>query len=239
MMKKKDHTSRSRGPSGGQRQMRVNVMTARKRSNSSARWLERQLNDPYVSAAKREGFRSRSAFKLLEMDEKHRFLKVGATVIDLGAAPGGWSQVAAERVRAGEGSGRVIAVDYLKMDPLPGVDILEMDFTDEDAEAQVKSRLSLGVADVVLSDMAAPTIGHSRTDHLRILGLAEAAAHFATDVLTPGGVFLCKVFQGGAEQDLLTFLKRNFKTVRHVKPPASRKDSSELYVLASGFRGDT
>ena len=230
--KKKPH-----GPSGGQRQLRVNVKTAGKRSNSSARWLERQLNDPYVSAAKREGFRSRSAYKLLEIDDKHKILNPGAIVIDLGAAPGGWSHVASERVRAKKGNGLVVAVDYLEIDPLPGVEVLKLDFTDEDAEEKIFALLPSKKADVVLSDMAAPTIGHARTDHLRIMGLAESAAHFACDVLKPNGSFLCKVFQGGAERTLLDFLKKNFKTVRHVKPPASRKDSAELYVLATGFRG--
>lgn len=227
------------GPGGGQRQLRVRVKTARKRSNSSARWLERQLNDPYVAAAKREGLRSRAAYKLQEIDDKYQVLKPGQKVIDLGAAPGGWCQVAADRVKsatAPEKGGQVVAIDYLGIDPLPGVEILEMDFMDEDAEDRLKSCLSDGKADVVLSDMAAPTVGHARTDHIRIIGLAEAAAHFAVDVLNPGGAFLCKVFQGGAERDLLTLLKMNFKTVRHVKPPASRKDSAELYVLATGFK---
>lgn len=230
------------GPTGGQRQLHVRVKTARKRSTSSARWLERQLNDPYVAAAKREGMRSRAAYKLLEIDDKHRILRPGQRVVDLGAAPGGWSQIAADRVKALEGNGdkrgQVVAIDYLDVEPLPGVDFVRMDFTDEDAEERLKAMLRDGAADVVMSDMAAPTVGHTRTDHLRIMGLAEAAAYFACDVLSPGGVFLCKVFQGGAERDLLDLLKRNFKTVRHIKPPASRSDSAELYVLATGFRGE-
>jgi 23S rRNA (uridine2552-2'-O)-methyltransferase len=227
-----------KGPGGGQRMMRVRVKTSAKRSTSSARWLERQLNDPYVAAAKREGFRSRAAYKLIEMDDKYKLLKPGQRVLDLGAAPGGWSQVAADRVKSIEGRGQVVAIDYLGMEPLPGVEVLEMDFNDPDAETKLKSLMRDGRADVVLSDMAAPTVGHAKTDHLRIMGLAEAAAAFAADVLEPGGVFLCKVFQGGTERDLLDMLKRDFKVVRHVKPPASRSESSELYVLATGFRGE-
>jgi 23S rRNA (uridine2552-2'-O)-methyltransferase len=217
--------------------LRVRVKTAAKRTTSSARWLERQLNDPYVVASKRDGFRSRAAYKLLELDDKYRILKPGQRVIDLGAAPGGWSQVAADRVKSVEGRSQVIAIDYLGVEPIPGVEILELDFTDESAEPRLKSLLRDGKADVVLSDMAAPTVGHAKTDHLRIMGLAEAAAHFACDVLSPGGAFVCKVFQGGTEKDLLDLLKKSFDTVRHVKPPASRSDSAELYVVATGFRG--
>ena len=217
--------------------LRTNVKTARKRSASSARWLERQLNDPYVAASKREGMRSRAAFKLKEIDERYHILKPGQRVIDLGAAPGGWSQIAAERVQSRTNKGQVIAIDYLAFDAIPGVDILELDFTDPSAEPELKSRLRGGRADVVLSDMAAPTVGHTKTDHLRIMGLAESAAAFAIDVLEPGGTFLCKVFQGGTERELLEPLKRAFAVVRHVKPPASRQESSELYVLATGFRG--
>lgn len=227
-----------KGPGGGQRMLRVRVKTAAKRSTSSARWLERQLNDPYVAASKREGFRSRAAYKLIEIDDKYRFLKPGQRVVDLGAAPGGWSQIAADRVKSVDGRGQIVAIDYLGMEPLPGVEIVQLDFTEADAEAKLKSLLLGGAADVVLSDMAAPTVGHSKTDHLRIMGLAEAAAAFACDVLTPGGTFLCKVFQGGTEKDLLGLLKTSFAVVRHVKPPASRSDSAELYVLATGFRGD-
>lgn len=223
--------------SGGQRQLRTNVKTAARRSTSSARWLERQLNDPYVAASKRDGFRSRAAYKLKEIDARYGFLKPGQRVIDLGAAPGGWSQIAADKVKSTTGTGQVVAIDYLGVEPIAGVEILELDFTDATAEDVLKERLRDGAADVVLSDMAAPTTGHTKTDHLRIMGLAEQAAHFAVDVLTPGGVFLCKVFQGGTERDLLDLLKRNFRSVRHVKPPASRADSAELYVLATGFRG--
>ncbi|MEI9899243.1 MAG: RlmE family RNA methyltransferase [Hyphomicrobium sp.] len=225
-----------KGPGGGQRQMHVRLKTARKHRPSSQRWLERQLNDPYVAASKRDGLRSRAAYKLREIDEKHRFLKPGATVVDLGAAPGGWSQTAAERVESVGGRGQVIAIDILPMEALPGVEVLHLDFTAEDAEDQLKALLRDGRADIVLSDMAAPTTGHTRTDHLRIMGLAEAAAYFACDVLRPGGVFLAKVLQGGTERELLDLLKKRFASVRHVKPPASRADSAELYVLATGFR---
>ena len=216
--------------------MRVNLRTARRRTASSQRWLERQLNDPYVAAAKREGYRSRAAYKLIELADRYRFLKPGNRVVDLGAAPGGWSQVAAERVKSTDGKGQVIAIDYLGVEPIAGVEIIEMDFMDEGAEEQLISRLRDGKADAVRSDMAAPTMGHKATDHLRIMALAEAAADFAIRVLEPGGTFLAKVFQGGTERDLLDLLKRSFAVVRHVKPPASRSDSAELYVLATGFK---
>lgn len=227
----------SQGPTGGQRMLRVRVKTAAKRTTSSARWLERQLNDPYVAASKRDGFRSRAAYKLIEIDDKYRILKPGQRVVDLGAAPGGWSQVAADRVKSLDGPGQVIAIDYLGVEPIPGVEIVELDFTDETAEPKLKAMLRDGGADVVLSDMAAPTVGHTNTDHLRIMALAESAAYFACDVLSPGGAFVCKVFQGGTEKDLLDLLKKSFAVVRHVKPPASRSDSAELYVVATGFRG--
>jgi 23S rRNA (uridine2552-2'-O)-methyltransferase len=226
------------GPTGGHRQLRQRVKTARKRSNASARWLDRQLNDPYVAASKRDGMRSRAAYKLAEIDDKYKLLKPGMRVVDLGAAPGGWSQIAAERVRSATGKGQVVAIDYLDFEPIAGVEIFEKDFTHEETDAALKSALRDGRADLVLSDMAAPTTGHTRTDHLRIMGLAEEAAAFACDVLTANGAFLCKVFQGGTERELLELLKRSFKTVRHVKPPASRKDSAELYVLATGFRAE-
>lgn len=239
-----DHTGmtsssnkRGGGPGGGQRQLHVRVKSAKKRSTSSRAWLERQLNDPYVAASKRDGYRSRAAYKLREIDDKHHFLKPGAVVVDLGAAPGGWSQIAAERVKAIEGKGQVIAIDYLDMEALPGVEFLKLDFNDDNAPSRLKSMLRAGGADVVLSDMAAPTTGHTGTDHLRIMALAELAAHFAAEVLKPGGVFLSKVFQGGTERELLDLLKRDFTSVKHVKPPASRADSAELYVLALGFRG--
>lgn len=224
------------GSAGGHRDLNVRLKNARSRTPSSQRWLERQLNDPYVTASKRAGYRSRAAFKLIEIDDKYRFLKPGHRVVDLGAAPGGWSQIAADRVGSLDGRGQVIAIDYLEMEALPGVEHAMLDFTEAEAEPWIRSKLRDGAADAVLSDMAAPTVGHSRTDHLRIMGLAEAAAHFAADVLAPGGTFLCKVFQGGTERELLDFLKQRFETVRHVKPPASRADSAELYVLATGFK---
>jgi 23S rRNA (uridine2552-2'-O)-methyltransferase len=222
---------------GGERQLSVRLRGARKRSLSSQKWLERQLNDPYVVAAKRAGYRSRAAYKLAEMDDRYRLLKAGQRVVDLGAAPGGWSQVAAERVKAAEGRGVVVAVDLSRMDPIAGVAILQRDFLDRDAPAEIRVALGEGPVDVVLCDMAAPATGHTKTDHLRIMALAEAAAEFACEVLAPGGGFLCKVLQGGTERTLLDRLKRSFASVRHVKPPASRKESSELYVLATGFKG--
>lgn len=236
-MAKQPGNKKGSGPGGGQRQLRTLLKHARRHSASSQRWLERQLNDPYVHAAKREGLRSRAAFKLKEIDARYHLLKSGQIVVDLGAAPGGWSEFAAERVKAQDGRGRVVAIDYLEMDPIPGVDFIQLDFTDADAELKLKGLLCGGGADMVLSDMAAPTTGHTKTDHLRIMALAEAAAAFAIDILSPGGVFLCKVLQGGAERELLNILKRGFTQVRHVKPPASRSDSAELYVLATGFRG--
>lgn len=222
---------------GDSRQLTVRLRTARKRTASSQRWLERQLNDPYVAAAKREGWRSRAAFKLIEIDDKYKLLKPGHRVVDLGAAPGGWTQVAALRVKSVEGRGQVIGIDYLPVDTIAGATILELDFLDEDAPDKLKALLRDGGADVVLSDMAAPTTGHASTDHLRIIALAEVAAQFAAEVLAPGGAFLAKVFQGGTERTLLDMLKRDFAIVRHVKPKASRSDSAELYVLATGFRG--
>jgi 23S rRNA (uridine2552-2'-O)-methyltransferase len=220
----------------GERALRVRVKSAKGRSVSSKHWLERQLNDPYVARAKREGLRSRAAFKLIEIDDKHRFLKPGARVVDLGAAPGGWSQVAARRVGAAEGRGRLVAIDVLDMDPIAGADFVRLDVLDPSAPARLKALLG-GPADVVLSDMAANATGHRATDHLKIMGLVEAAAEFAHEVLAPGGTFLAKVLQGGTEAALLADLKRAFAGVKHIKPAASRPDSAELYVLASGFRG--
>ncbi|MGN6117049.1 MAG: RlmE family RNA methyltransferase [Nitrobacter sp.] len=216
--------------------LRVTVKTGGKRKLSSKLWLERQLNDPYVAQAKRDGWRSRAAYKLIEMDDKYRFLKPGLTVVDLGAAPGGWSQVAAKRVGS-EGKGRVIAIDLLEMPEIVGVTFAQLDFLDADAPDKLIAMMN-GRADVVLSDMAANTTGHRKTDQLRIVGLVETAAAFAADVLRPGGTFIAKVFQSGADADLLAQLKRDFATVRHVKPSASRQDSSERYVLATGFRGE-
>jgi 23S rRNA (uridine2552-2'-O)-methyltransferase len=225
------------GISGGRRQAKSRLRTAKQRSASSQRWLERQLNDPYVAAARREGYRSRAAYKLIEIDAKHRLLKPGRRVVDLGAAPGGWSQVAAARVKSVEGNGQVVAIDLLEMEPVAGVQFIRLDFMDPAAPDQLKAMLRDGRADVVLSDMAAQGTGHARTNHLRIVGLAEAAAEFAGEVLEQGGAFLCKVLQGGTERGLLDRLKRNFATVRHIKPPASRAESAEMYVVALGFRG--
>jgi 23S rRNA (uridine2552-2'-O)-methyltransferase len=220
----------------GARALKQRVKTARKRTISSQRWLERQLNDPYVALAKREGYRSRAAFKLLEIDDKYRLLKPGQRVIDLGAAPGGWAQVAAKRVESAVGRGRVVGIDLLEIEPLPGVELIRLDFLDPAAPDRLTELLG-GPADVVMSDMAANATGHRKTDHLRIMGLAETAAEFARSVLAPGGAFLAKVLQGGTEGGLLADLKRDFAAVRHVKPAASRSDSAELYVLATGFRG--
>ncbi|MEP0324850.1 RlmE family RNA methyltransferase [Bauldia litoralis] len=224
-----------RGNSG--RQLKVRVKNARRRKPSSARWLERQLNDPYVARAKAEGFRARSAFKLIEIDDRYGLFKPGGRVVDLGAAPGGWCQVAAERVGTSDANIHVVAIDYLDMEPLPGVAIIKKDFLDDDAPDVIRAALGGHPADVVLSDMAAPTTGHRQTDHLRTIHLCEVAADFAISILRPGGHFVTKVFQGGAEQDLLTMLKRSFTSVHHVKPPASRQNSVELYLVARGFRG--
>jgi 23S rRNA (uridine2552-2'-O)-methyltransferase len=216
---------------GSGHDLKVRVKGAK--SLSSKLWLERQLNDPYVARAKREGFRGRAAFKLIEIDDKHRLLKKGARVVDLGAAPGGWSQVAAKRVG---GQGRVVAIDLLDMAPVAGVDFIQLDFLDPNAPDELKQMLG-GPADIVLSDMAANATGHRKTDHLKIMALAEAAADFAREVLASGGAFLCKVLQGGTEATLLAGLKQDFASVKHVKPAASRTDSAELYLLATGFRG--
>jgi 23S rRNA (uridine2552-2'-O)-methyltransferase len=226
------------------RALKVKLKTARKRTPSSQRWLERQLNDPYVIRAKREGLRSRAAFKLMELDDKYKFLKPNQRIVDLGAAPGGWSQVAARRTGLvpSEGGGkeksfgRIVGIDLLPIEPMPGAEFIELDFLSEDAPEKLMDMLG-GPANVVMSDMAANATGHKKTDHLRIMGLAEAGADFARSVLAPGGVYLAKVLRGGTEGTLLTDLKRDFATVRHVKPSASRADSAELYVLATGFRG--
>ncbi|KQW23315.1 rRNA methyltransferase [Afipia sp. Root123D2] len=216
--------------------LHVTVKTGGKRKLSSKLWLERQLNDPYVTQAKRDGFRSRAAYKLQEIDDKHRILKMGQSVVDLGAAPGGWSQIAAKRVGSVSGKGKVVAIDLLEMPEIPGVTFAQMDFLADDAPDRLRAMIDGGV-DVVMSDMAANTTGHRKTDQLRIIGLVENAAAFAAEVLNPGGTFLAKVFQSGAEAELVTQLKRDFATVKHVKPAASRQDSSERYVLAIGFRG--
>ena len=217
----------------GARSLKVRVKTAKQRSQSSARWLARQLNDPYVAAARKSGYRSRAAFKLREIDDKLKLLRPGMRVVDLGAAPGGWSQVAAQRVGP---QGRVIALDLNPIDPIPGVEILEGDFHDLANVARLRAALD-GPADLVLSDMAAPSTGHGATDHLRVVALVESALAFAEEVLSPGGGFVAKVLQGGTEASLLAALKRQFTKVRHIKPPASRAESAELYVVATGFRG--
>ena len=222
---------------GGSRKLTVKLRTAKGRKVGSTRWLQRQLNDPYVEEAKRRGYRSRAAFKLTEIDDRYHFLKPGMTVLDLGAAPGGWSQIAAERVGSAEGRGQVLAVDLSPIEPLPGVEVLTQDVSADDAPAAIRAALKGGRADVVLSDMAAPATGHRSTDHLRVVALVEAALDLAEDVLKPGGTFLAKVFQGGAGGELVAKLKRSFAKVHHVKPKASRKESPEVYVLATGFRG--
>jgi 23S rRNA (uridine2552-2'-O)-methyltransferase len=222
------------GREGG-RALKTRVKTARKRSLASTLWLERQLNDPYVAQARRDGYRSRAAYKLIEIDDKYRLLKPGQRIVDLGSAPGGWSQAASARVKAREGRGRVIAIDLQEMDAIDGVEFRQMDFHDSEAPARLREWLG-GPADGVLSDMAANATGHRKTDQLRIVGLVELAADFAGEALAPSGFFLAKVLQGGAEGDLLARLKREFASVRHVKPKASRADSAELYLLATGFR---
>jgi 23S rRNA (uridine2552-2'-O)-methyltransferase len=223
--------------SAGRNQLKVRVKTAKRRKPSSTAWLERQLNDPYVAKAKAEGYRARSAFKLIEIDDRYHLLKPGNRVVDLGAAPGGWSEVAAARVHSSGADPRVVAIDYLDMASLAGVIVLKQDFVDEDAPDAIRAALGGHQADIVLSDMAAPTTGHRQTDHIRTMALGEAAADFARSVLRTGGHFVTKVFQGGAESDLLSVLKRDFASVHHVKPPASRAGSVELYLVAKGFRG--
>lgn len=225
----------------GQRDLRVRVKTAKGRRLSSTLWLERQLNDPYVVRAKKEGYRGRAAYKILELDDKFRFLVPGARVVDLGCAPGGWCQVAARRVnslgeKTGKRVGRVLGVDLQEVDPVPGAEIHQLDFLEEDADEKIKHWLG-GTADVVMSDMAASSSGHQNTDHLRIITLCEAAAYFSFDVLEEGGTFVAKVLAGGAEGELLNVLKKNFTKVANVKPPASRSNSSEKFVIAQGYRG--
>jgi 23S rRNA (uridine2552-2'-O)-methyltransferase len=220
---------------GSRRNMAVRVKTAKQRKPSSTAWLARQLNDPYVAEAKRLGYRSRAAFKLIELDDRFHFLKRGARVVDLGAAPGGWTQIAAARIGAAEGKGKIVAADILAMEPVAGVTVLQLDFLTANAPDAIKTALG-GPADLVLSDMAQPATGHAATDHLRIVALAEAAYDFAKEVLAPGGTFIAKVFQGGAEGELLAALKRDFATLRHAKPPASRAESAEVYVVAQEFR---
>jgi 23S rRNA (uridine2552-2'-O)-methyltransferase len=228
--------SRTGAAGGGSgRELTTRIKSKKKRTNSQRAWLERQLNDPYVTRAKREGYRSRAAYKLLEIDEKHKILKAGDRVLDLGAAPGGWSQVSAARVGA-PARGKIVGIDILEMEAIPGVDFVQFDFLDPRAPQVLKDMLG-GPADLVLSDMAANTTGHKQTDHLRTMSLVEAAAEFAREVLAPNGRFLAKVLAGGTERELLAQLKKDFREVKHIKPPASRSGSSELYVLATGFRG--
>src|SRR5215470_3530898 len=222
---------------GGSRKLAVKLRTAKGRKLASTRWISRQLNDPYVEEAKRRGYRSRAAFKLIEMDDNYRFLKPGMIVVDLGAAPGGWSQIAAKRVGSVEGRGRVVAVDLSAIEPLPGVEVLSIDLSGHGAPTAIGAQLKGGGADVVLSDMASPATGHRATDHIRVVALVEAALDLAENVLKPGGTFLAKVFQGGAGGELVARLKRSFAKVQHVKPKASRPESPEVYVLAIGFRG--
>ena len=214
----------------------MRVKTARGRTVSSQRWLQRQLNDPYVAEAKKRGYRSRAAFKLLQIDDQFRFLKPGARIVDLGAAPGGWTQVAVERVRPQQSGGVVVGIDITPIEPIAGATVLAKDFYDDDAPARLEELLG-GPADVVLSDMAAAATGDTQVDHLRIMALAETAHDFARQVLKPGGSFVAKVLRGGTERTLLDRLKRDFTKVRHVKPEASRADSAEMYVVGTGFRG--
>ncbi|HMA14807.1 MAG TPA: RlmE family RNA methyltransferase [Kiloniellaceae bacterium] len=226
------------GRSGGRdlsgRSLKVRVKTAKRRTLSSARWLERQLNDPYVAEARKRGYRSRAAFKLAQLDDRLHFLKSGARVVDLGCAPGGWTQVVVERCGR---SARIVGIDLQEVEPVPGAELMVGDFLSEEAPDRLKRALG-GPADVVLSDMAAHATGHAKTDHLKVMALVEAAHLFAREVLAPGGTFVAKVLQGGTETQLLAALKRDFARVAHVKPPASRADSSEMYLVATGFRGD-
>jgi len=223
------------GREGG-RSLKKRVKTSHKRTLASTLWLERQLNDPFVAAARREGYRSRAAYKLIEIADRFKLFKRGQRIVDLGAAPGGWSQVAAKAVGSAEGHGQVVAIDLLEMESIAGVDFFQLDFHDDDAPDKLRARLG-GPADGVISDMAANATGHRKTDHLRIVGLAELAIHFACQVLAPGGFFLAKVLQGGTEGEILALLKRDFAEVKHLKPKASRADSAEMYVLAMKFRG--
>ena len=228
--------SKPGGIAGGRRHSAVRVKGGKAHKPSSREWLQRQLNDPYVHEAKRQGYRSRAAFKLVELDDKLRLLKPGQRVADLGAAPGGWTQVAVARTKALEGRGTVVAIDLQAIDPIPGATILQGDMSDPGSDARVIEALG-GQADIVLSDMSPATSGHGQTDHIRIVALVEAAADFALRHLAPGGAFIAKVFSGGTEQQLLLQLKKSFETVRHVKPPASRKESAEIYLVATGFKG--
>jgi len=219
------------------RDLKVRVKTSKGRKIGSTLWLQRQLNDPYVARAKAEGYRSRAAYKIKELDERFGLFRKGMRVVDLGAAPGGWSQIAATSTGSTDANPLVVAIDYLDMDDIPGVAFLKKDFTDDDAPAALVAAMGGRKADLVLSDMAAPTTGHRATDHLRIVALVELAAHFAVEVLAPGGAFVAKVFQGGTEHELLAMLKQNFATTVHAKPRASRSESAETYLVARGFKG--
>jgi len=234
--KKKNSSGRGGSKDTSGRMLHTKVKSARGRKYSSKLWLERQLNDPYVVEARTKGYRSRAAFKLKQIDEKYKLLKPGDTVVDLGAAPGGWTQIAVERVGSNKGKGQVLAVDILEMEEMVGATVMQLDFTEDDADTRVKELLG-GPVNAVISDMAAPTTGHRQTDHLRIVYMCELALHFAIDVLAPGGCFVAKVLKGGTETELLDRLKKNFAVVRHAKPDASRADSREEYVVATGFRG--
>lgn len=234
--KKPSAAGGKRGGLGGARDVAVRVKTARGRKLSSTKWLERQLNDPYVAAAKRDGWRSRAAYKLIDLDDRFGLIGRGCRAVDLGAAPGGWTQVLVQRAGAEKGRGKVVALDMLAMEPVPGATVLELDFLADDAPARLTAALG-GPADLVVSDMAAPTTGNKDTDYIRTMGLCEAALDYATAVLAPGGAFVCKVFQGGADKALLDAMKRSFKTVKHAKPPSSRKQSREAYVVCQGFKG--
>jgi len=242
--RKRSRGGRSAGKSGGGaptpggRDLHVRVKSAKRRKISSTRWLERQLNDPYVKAARDQGYRSRAVFKLIDLDERYGLLRKGGRVVELGAAPGGWTQLAVDRVGVGKpGGGVVVAVDIQEMEPVPGATVLQGDLYEPETEQRIRAELD-GPADVVLSDMAAPATGHKRTDHLRVVALCEAALDLAVGLLAPGGAFVAKVLKGGTERELLNQLKRQFEHVHHAKPKASRADSSEEYVVATGFRGD-
>ena len=235
MARDKSTGKKSRSGIRDRRSPHVVVKTANRRTSSSAQWLERQINDPYVIEAKTAGYRSRAAYKLRQLDDKYRFLRAGARVVDLGASPGGWTQVAVQRVGK---SGRVVALDMVEIDPVKGAEFMLGDIQSSDIQGQLRIALG-GDADLVLSDMAAPATGHAKTDHIRVMALAEAAHECACSLLAEGGAFVVKLLIGGADRDLLTALKRDFQHARHVKPPASRSDSREIYLVASGFRGVT
>ncbi len=228
-----DKKKPDKGAKGGQRQLHVRVKTARGRSKSSVRWLQRQLNDPYVEMARKDGYRSRAAYKLIDLDDKFHILKPGKNLIDLGAAPGGWTQVAVERMKGG----KIIGIDLQEMEPITGAILITHDFMDDEAPAILEQALSGEKADVVLSDMAAASCGHAQTDHIRIMDLCETAFMFAKDNLNLEGSFAAKILRGGAEKELLEQMKKCFKVVKHFKPESSRKDSAEMYVVAMGFRG--